>query len=182
MMYSDHFRSKNFQGVSDCFRWTLQWTLLSWFATLNPIWSHHTPVCPKSSIYVWKNPKKHHPVNIFHVNFQTSQFFWGMAGLLQFLKSEPKPSSSMPQIQTLKDLIAFTQKRFDAMLDQEGMEQALEISEIKKKNQEEPRRQRREVKRKTRVCIICCLVEVSPCLSLDVYIYIYTYYTHNNYV
>jgi len=41
------------------------------------------------------------------------------------------------KIQTLKDLIAFTQKRFDAMLDQEGMEQALEISEIKKKNQEE---------------------------------------------
>ena len=64
------------------------------------------------------------------------------------------------QIQTLKDLTAFTQKRFDAMpetscllrceetqkrsgnrnrlrLDQEGMEQLLEISEIKKKNQED---------------------------------------------
>ncbi|CAE7272669.1 Wdr65, partial [Symbiodinium pilosum] len=41
------------------------------------------------------------------------------------------------EIQKLKDLIAFTQKRFDAMLDQEGMEQSLEISEIKKKNQEE---------------------------------------------
>lgn len=41
------------------------------------------------------------------------------------------------EIHKLKDLIAFTQKRFDAMLDQEGMEQSLEISEIKKKNQEE---------------------------------------------
>ncbi|CAJ1344974.1 unnamed protein product [Effrenium voratum] len=41
------------------------------------------------------------------------------------------------EIQKLKELIAFTQKRFDAMLDQEGMEQALEVSEIKKKNQEE---------------------------------------------
>eukprot|EP00913_Durusdinium_trenchii_P007920 g7429.t1 len=43
----------------------------------------------------------------------------------------------LPQIQTLKDLIAFTEKRFDAMFDQEGMEQSLEISEIKKKNQED---------------------------------------------
>jgi hypothetical protein len=84
----------------------------------------------------------------------------------------------MPQIQTLKDLIAFTQKRFDAMLDQEGMEQALEISEIKKKNQEELRRQRCEVKRKTRVCIICCLVEVSPCLSLSLSLCLYYIYIH----
>jgi hypothetical protein len=83
----------------------------------------------------------------------------------------------MPQIQTLKDLIAFTQKRFDAMLDQEGMEQALEISEIKKKNQEELRRQRCEVKRKTRVCIICCLVEGSPCLSLSLFMFILYIYT-----
>ena len=180
-MCYDVFRSINFQGVSDCFRWTLHWTLLSWFATLNPIWSHHTPVCPKLSIYVWKNLKKH-PVNIFHVNFQTFQFFGDGGAPPIFVRNPNHPRPKMPQIQTLKDLIAFTQKRFDAMLDQEGMEQALEISEIKKKNQEELRRQRCEVKRKTRVCIICCLVEVSPCLSLYVYIYIYTYYTHNNYV
>ena len=118
--------------------------------------------------------KKTPPRIYLSCQFPNFSIFWGWRGSSNFC-SEPKPSSSMPQIQTLKDLIAFTQKRFDAMLDQEGMEQALEISEVKKKNQEELRRQRCEVKRKTRVCIICCLVEVSPCLSLFMFIYyIYT--------
>jgi len=41
------------------------------------------------------------------------------------------------EIQKVKDLISYTKQRFDAMLDQEGMEQGIEISDLKRKNQEE---------------------------------------------
>ncbi|CAE8629856.1 unnamed protein product [Polarella glacialis] len=41
------------------------------------------------------------------------------------------------EIKKIKDLMAFTQHRFDAMLDQEGGEQDMEMTDIKRRSQEE---------------------------------------------
>merc|ERR1719421_1849892 len=46
------------------------------------------------------------------------------------------------EIQKLKDLLAFSKHRFDAMLDQEGMEYDYEITELKRQSQEELEQQR----------------------------------------
>merc|ERR1719271_2321111 len=46
------------------------------------------------------------------------------------------------EIQKLKDLLAFSQHRFDTMLDQEGMEYDFEIAELKRQSQDELEAQR----------------------------------------
>merc|ERR1719375_27819 len=46
------------------------------------------------------------------------------------------------EIRKLKDLLAFSQHRFDTMLDQEGMEYDYEIAELKRRSQEELEQQR----------------------------------------
>lgn len=46
------------------------------------------------------------------------------------------------EVQRLKDLIAFTQQRFDMMLDQESMEHDLELAELARKNDAELEKQR----------------------------------------
>ncbi|CAK9040854.1 unnamed protein product [Durusdinium trenchii] len=73
----------------------------------------------------------------FEQNRQQARWDMEQQEMKQEKVVQQRLSEKDAKIQTLKDLIAFTEKRFDAMFDQEGMEQSLEISEIKKKNQEE---------------------------------------------
>lgn len=181
-MCYDVFRSINFQGVSDCFRWTLHWTLLSWFATLNPIWSHHTPVCPKLSIYVWKNLKKT-PREYLSCQFPNFSIFWGWRGSSNFC-SEPKPSSSKdaadPNVErshrlhpkALRCHVGPGRHGTGAgnLWDQEEESRGAETAKMWSKAEDEGLHH------------LLSGWSLSLSLSLCLYIYIYTYYTHNNYV
>lgn len=75
MMYSDLRTSRAFQIVSD------ERCTEHFLVGLQP-WTQSDPTTlqfaqnpPFMCGIVWKNLKKHHPVYIFHVNFQTFQFF-----------------------------------------------------------------------------------------------------------
>lgn len=56
---------------------------------------------------------------------------------MQMQELQRRTSEKDAEIMKFKDLIKFTQQRFDAMLDQEGMEQDMEIAQLSKKNDEE---------------------------------------------
>lgn len=56
---------------------------------------------------------------------------------MQMQELQRRTSEKDAEIMKVKDLIKFTQQRFDAMLDQEGMEQDMEIAQLSKKNDEE---------------------------------------------
>lgn len=56
---------------------------------------------------------------------------------MQMQELQRRTAEKDAEIMKVKDLIKFTQQRFDAMLDQEGMEQDMEIAQLKQKNDEE---------------------------------------------
>lgn len=56
---------------------------------------------------------------------------------MQMQELQRRTAEKDAEIMKVKDLIKFTQQRFDAMLDQEGMEQDMEIAQMKQKNDEE---------------------------------------------
>eukprot|EP00930_Biecheleria_cincta_P023169 TRINITY_DN1677_c0_g1_i1.p1 TRINITY_DN1677_c0_g1~~TRINITY_DN1677_c0_g1_i1.p1 ORF type:complete len:1409 (-),score=359.14 TRINITY_DN1677_c0_g1_i1:32-4258(-) len=56
---------------------------------------------------------------------------------MQMQELRRQTSEKDAEIMKVKSLIKFTQQRFDAMLDQEGMEQDMEIAQLKQKNDEE---------------------------------------------
>jgi len=73
---------------------------------------------------------------------EDSQIQLEQEGLKQKAELERQVAEKDTEIQKLKNLLAFSQHRFDTMLDQEGMEYDLEVSDLKKCSQEELEQQR----------------------------------------